>query len=113
MSFPFVGNKLTSDHCKSPLTFFANRDVFVLAVIISLPVSQVAGIYCHRGFDLQLSHFHTVVKDPEELFRFFVFCQTAKKRTLETREENKEIVDLIICSIIITVPYFHVAYSQM
>lgn len=49
------------------LTFFANRDIFVLAVIISLPVSQVAGVYCHRGFDLQLGQLHTVVEDPEEL----------------------------------------------
>uniref|UniRef100_A0A3B4Z5Q9 Uncharacterized protein n=1 Tax=Stegastes partitus TaxID=144197 RepID=A0A3B4Z5Q9_9TELE len=36
-------------------TFFANRDFFVLAFIVSLPVSQ-------------LGRLHTIVKDPEELF---------------------------------------------
>lgn len=50
------------------LTFLANRGLFVLTVIVPLPVSQVAGIHCHGGFDLQLGHFHTVVKDPEKLF---------------------------------------------
>uniref|UniRef100_A0A8C2XFF7 Uncharacterized protein n=1 Tax=Cyclopterus lumpus TaxID=8103 RepID=A0A8C2XFF7_CYCLU len=59
-------------------------NIFVLAVIISLSVSQVAGIYGHRSFDLQLGQLHTVVENPKELFGFLVFCQTAKERTLDT-----------------------------
>uniref|UniRef100_A0A3Q1H069 Uncharacterized protein n=1 Tax=Anabas testudineus TaxID=64144 RepID=A0A3Q1H069_ANATE len=43
-------------------------NLFLLALIISLPVSQVAGVYCDGGFNLQLGHLHTVVEDPEKLF---------------------------------------------
>uniref|UniRef100_A0A3Q3FYH6 Chemokine interleukin-8-like domain-containing protein n=1 Tax=Labrus bergylta TaxID=56723 RepID=A0A3Q3FYH6_9LABR len=52
-------------HSDLSLTFFANRNIFVLAVIVSLPVSQVAGVNCHC--------------DSKELFGFLVICQAAKE----------------------------------
>lgn len=51
-----------------PLTFLSNGDVFVLAVVVSLPVPQVARVHRDGGFNLQLGRLHAVIEDPEELF---------------------------------------------
>lgn len=83
------GNLGRSKRLGRPLTFFANRGLFVLALVIPLPVSEVAGVYGHGGFDLQLRQLHAVVEDPEELLGFFVFCEAAEERMLDKQRPKK------------------------
>ncbi len=48
--------------------------IFVWSVVITPLVAQVTGVNGNRGFDLQLSSFHSIIKHPKKLFWIFVFC---------------------------------------
>uniref|UniRef100_A0A8C6WIM4 Uncharacterized protein n=1 Tax=Neogobius melanostomus TaxID=47308 RepID=A0A8C6WIM4_9GOBI len=69
--------------CLFCLTFPPHRCLLVSSVLVSFPVSQVAGVDGDRGFDFQLGHFHPIIENTEKLLRLLIFSQAAKERSLE------------------------------